>query len=65
MIMEHVLRIVPNIDLNKIKDIIYSVPDNYKEVRISSKIVKDFYYQLVEYRYSKILYPVYNRLMKL
>lgn len=63
MIMEHVLRIVPNIDLNKIKDIIYSVPNNYKEIQISSEIVKDFYYKLVEYRYNKVLLTVYNRLL--
>ncbi len=56
-----ILRIMPNIDLNKIKNIIYSVPNNYEEVKIASEIVKDFYYQLIEYRYN-VLLSVYNKL---
>ena len=57
-----ILRIVPKINLNKIKDIIYDVPNSKGKIKITSDIIKEFYYKLVEYRYNNILLPVYERL---
>ena len=59
---EAILRVVPNIDLNKIKKVIYEIPNSYGEIKIISNIQKDFYYKLVEYRYNNILKPVYEKL---
>lgn len=60
-----VLRIVPNIDLEKIKDIIYEIPNNYEKIKIISDIQKEFYYKLIEYRYSNILVPTYEKIKKI
>ena len=57
-----ILRIVPNINLDKIKEIIYSVPNTDGATKITSNTVKEFYKKLIEYRYNNILLPVFNKL---
>ena len=46
-------------------EILNNIPNNYGEIKISSDIVKEFYFKLIEYRYKNILYPVYNMLNNL
>lgn len=57
-----ILRIVPNINLDKIKEIIYSVPNTDGATKITSNTVKEFYKKLIEYRYNNILLPVFNKI---
>ena len=59
---EAILRIVPKIDMNRIEDLIFSVPNEYENIRIISDIQKDFYFKSLKYRYDNILMPVYNDL---
>ncbi len=42
--------------------VIYDVSNSYKNIKISSEIIKEFYYKLVEYRYNNILYKTYTEL---
>ena len=58
-----VLEIIPTIDLNEIKNIIYNIPNEYKGIKIISDLQKEYYYKSFEYRYSKLL-NVYNILKK-
>lgn len=58
-----VISIVPKIDLKKIHDIIYDLPNSFKNVDIISDIKKEFYYKTLVYRYEKILLPIYERLI--
>ncbi len=57
-----ILRIVPHVNLEKIKDIIYEVPNNHENIKIMSDVQKNFYYKLIEYRYNNILVPAYKKL---
>ena len=52
---EAVLRIVPNIDLNKIDDIIDETPE-------LSNVRNKFYKTMIRERYEKILLPVYRKI---
>ena len=57
------LRIIPKIDLEKIKDIIYKIPNNFEGIEVISDIRKDFYYKCIEYRYYNSLLVTYNKLL--
>lgn len=57
------LRIIPKIDLEKIKDIIYKIPNNFEGIEVISDIRKDFYYKSIEYRYYNSLLETYNKLL--
>lgn len=56
------IRIFPKIDLNKIKDIIYSVPCEYENIRVLSDKQKELYFKSVVYKYEKIFKPVYDKI---
>ena len=59
-------KIIPKIDLEKIKDIIYSIP-TYSEngIEVCSDIQKKFYYKSIEYRLENVLIPKYKKIEKL
>lgn len=59
---EAVLRIVPNIDMEKIKEIFDNTPEEYNGYVIMHKVQKEFYLKLLEYRYENVLLPVYEKL---
>ena len=61
-----ILRIVPNIDLSKIKKIINEIPNIDKEtgIKIISDIQKEFYYRILENRYEEILLPTYEKILQ-
>lgn len=48
-------RIVPKIDMNKIKQLIDEIPEEYKEIKVMSKEQKEYYYKTLKYRYENIL----------
>ncbi len=56
--------IVPKIDLNEIENIFKELPNQYEGIKIISDISKDFYLQMLKYRYEKVLLPAYNNLIK-
>ena len=60
---EALKRIVPNIKLEEIKNIIAEVPNEYKGFRITSDIQKEFYQKILECRYEKILRPAYEKVI--
>ena len=59
-----VLRIVPQIDINKIYELIDSIPTEYKGIKVMSNIQKDFYKKTIEYRLNNVLIPTYNKLLQ-
>ena len=46
--------IISKIDLEKIKSIIYDLPESYNGIKVISKIQKDFYYRAFCLRLNKI-----------
>lgn len=60
-----ILRIVPNINLNHIKNIFNEIPEYYNGLPILSNIQKTFYLKSLEYKYQNILLPIYNKLSSL
>ena len=56
---EAVRRIVPNVDLNAIKEIIYDIPDS-----LLHNIYKEFYCSIMEMRHDLILEPTYMKLLE-
>lgn len=58
-----ILEIVPKINLDKIHDIIYELPNKIDDIEVISDIKKNFYYKSLEYRYNNILLPIYNKLI--
>lgn len=57
-----ILRIVPKIDLKKIKDFFDTIPYEYNNIQVFSKEQRLVYYNLLVYRYEKVLLPIYNKL---
>ena len=57
-----VSRIVPRIDIAKIKSLIEEIPSEYKGVIVMSDLAKELYVKLLEERYKEILLPLYKRL---
>lgn len=60
---EVIIEIVPKINLDKIHDIIYELPNKIDDIEVISDIKKDFYYKSLEYRYNNIILPIYNKLI--
>ena len=60
---EVIIEIVPKINLDKIHEIIYELPNNINDIEVISEIKKEFYYKSLEYRYNNILLPIYNKLI--
>lgn len=61
---EALLRIFPKINLDKIKEIIDNIPEEYQGLFVMSKEQKEFYYKSLEYRYNNVLKRVYEKLIK-
>ena len=60
-----ILRMIPKIDMDKIKNIFAEIPEEYNMLPVLSKIQKAYYLKSLEYRYSNVLIPVYNKLLEL
>lgn len=53
------IRIIPRINIEKIKKIINEIPNEFNGIKIISDIRKEFYCKYIEYAYEKSLYPSY------
>lgn len=58
------LRIFPRINLEKIKEIIDDIPEEYQELPVITKEQKEFYYKSLMYRYNNVLKSTYEKLVK-
>lgn len=56
-------RIVPKINFEKIKNIFDEIPQQCEGVSIISENQKEFYLNILKYRYDNILLPIYNKLL--
>lgn len=59
---EAVKRIVPKVNKDKIKKIIYDIPNSYDGLEVISDVRQEFYYKCMEYRIDKVLLPTYENL---
>ena len=59
------LRVVPNIDTDSIREMIESIPSEWNGIQVISDARKEFYCQCVEYRYEKSLYPCFLKAKEL
>ena len=60
-----ILRVIPKINMDKIKNIFDEIPEEYNGLPVLSKIQKIYYLKSLEYRYNNVLIPVYNKLLEL
>lgn len=58
-----VLRIVPKINLAKIKEMFDEVPREYNGLSVMSQEQKDYYYASLEYKYNNVLLRIYEQLV--
>ncbi len=61
---EAILRVVPKIDLNKIKELFTSIPSSYENLPILTEAQKKLYYESLVYKYENVLKKVYDKLTK-
>ncbi len=59
-----ILRIVPKIDFDSIKNIFDELPDEYNELTVLSRMQKIYYLKTLRYRYNNVLIPVYEKLLE-
>lgn len=59
---EAILRILPNIDLEKISKIFNEIPKQYNGLPVLSEWQKEFYLKSLYYKYENVLLPIYNKL---
>lgn len=58
-----ILRIVPKIDMEKIKKLFDEIPEEYNGLVVFSKTQKMYYLKVLEYRHKEVLLPIYNKLL--
>lgn len=58
------IRIVPKIDMNKIKNIFDEIPNEYNGLSIFSDVQKEIYYKTLKYKLEKVFIPTYDKLIK-
>lgn len=58
-----IIRIIPKIKLEKIKQIFFELPTEFEGLTVLSEIQREFYLNTIVYRYEKILLPAYNKLL--
>lgn len=59
-----ILRMVPKIDIDKIRRMFDELPEEYNGLPVLSKVQKEYYIKTLEYRYYNVFIPVYDRLLK-
>ena len=60
-----ILRIVSKINKDKIFNLIDEIPSEDRGIRIISDVQKKFYKKTLDYRYEKVLEPVFNKLLEI
>lgn len=58
-----VLRIVPKINIDKIKELFNEIPEEYNNLKVFSKAQREYYLDSLIYKYDNVLLPVYNELL--
>ncbi len=61
---EALMRVVPKIDVKKIKAIIEEIPNEFNNIQIISNVRKEYYCRCIDYRFEVSLYPTYLKLLK-
>ena len=61
---EAIIRVVPKIDLKKIKELFSSIPSSYENLPILTEAQKKLYYESLVYKYENVLKKVYDKLTK-
>ena len=56
------LRVFPKIDMDCIKEIFDNIPLKYNDLSVLSYEQRELYYKSLEYKYEKVLEPVYSQL---
>lgn len=59
-----ILRIIPKINMDKIKRIFDEIKEEYNDLPVLSKMQKVYYLKSLEYKYNNVLIPVYNKLLE-
>lgn len=59
------MRIVPKINVENIKNMINEIPNEVNGIQTISEIRKEFYCKCIEYRYEKSLYPTYLKIKEM
>ena len=59
-----ILRIIPKINMDKIKSIFDEIKEEYNDLPVLSKMQKTYYLKSLEYKYNNVLIPVYNKLLE-
>ena len=59
-----ILRMVPKIDIDKIRRMFDELPEEYNGLPVLSKVQKEYYIKTLEYRYYNVFIPVYDKLLK-
>ena len=59
-----ILRIIPKINMENIKNIINKIPSEFNGIEVVSNVKKDFYIKSLQYKYDNVLLPVYNKLLE-
>lgn len=59
-----VIRMVPNISMERIKNIFDEIPEEYNGLPVLSKMQKKYYLKSLEYKYNNVLIPIYNKLIE-
>ena len=63
--MRAVQRIIPKIDMNKIRRIIQDIPEEYCGIPVMSQTRKEYYLLILQKRYDEVLDPVYQTIQKI
>ena len=59
-----ILRIIPKINMENIKNIINEIPSEFNGIKVVSNVKKDFYIKSLQYKYDNVLLTVYNKLLE-
>lgn len=60
-----ILRIIPKINMDKIRSIFDEIPEEYNGLPVLSEMQKKYYLKSLEYKYDNVLFPIYNKLIEL
>lgn len=58
------IRLIPKINIEKIKQIIDEIPKTYNDIPVFSEIQRKAYIKMLEYKLEKILKPIYKKLIE-
>lgn len=57
------IRIFPKINMDKINEMFDGIPNEYEGLTVFSKVQKEVYYKVLDYKVNKVLRPIYEILV--